>query len=210
LFAISVSTPWYVDLANYLSTRKVPPSFSSKEKKRLIKQSTRYSWITGDLFYTGYDMIIRRCIREDEIIDVLTSCHDQPCGGHFAAKRTVHKILSLGYYWPSIFKDTKKYVRSCDTYQHMGRPTTSDEMPLQPPAHLEPFEKWVLDFIGPINPPSKGKKHILVCTDYVTKWAEEKALVRATEQTVVNFLFEEIFVLEMSLEMPHCSMFFQD
>ena len=29
---------------------------------------------------------------------------------------------------------------------------------------------------------------------YVTKWAEAKALVRATEQTVVNFLFEEIFV----------------
>jgi len=61
-------------------------------------------------------------------------------------------------------------------------------------VHLEPFEKWALDFIGPINPPSKGKKYILVCTDYVTKWAEAKALVRATERTVVNFLFEEIFV----------------
>jgi len=33
-----------------------------------------------------------------------------------------------------------------------------------------------------------------VCTDYVTKRAEAKALVRETEQTVVNFLFEEIFV----------------
>jgi transposase InsO family protein len=51
-----------------------------------------------------------------------------------------------------------------------------------------------LDFIGPINPTSKGKKYILVCTDYVTKWVEAKALVRATEQSVVNFLFEEIFV----------------
>ena len=51
-----------------------------------------------------------------------------------------------------------------------------------------------LDFIGPINPPSKGKQYILVCIDYVTKWVEAKALVRATEQSVVNFLFEEIFV----------------
>jgi len=67
-------------------------------------------------------------------------------------------------------------------------------MPLQPQVHLEPFEKWALDFVGPINPPSKGKKHILVCTDYVTKWAEAKALARAIEQIVVNFLFEEIFV----------------
>jgi len=138
-------------------------------------------------------MIIRRCIREDEIIDILTSCHDQPFSGHFGAKRTTHKILSLGYYWPSIFKDSKKYVRSCDNYQCMGRPTTSDEMPLQPQVHLEPFEKWDLDLVGPINPPSKGKKYILECTDYVTKWVEAKELARATEQKIVSFLFKEIF-----------------
>ena len=33
----------------------------------------------------------------------------------------------------------------------------------------------------------------MVCIDYVTKWVEAKGLPRATEQTVVNFLFEEIF-----------------
>jgi len=76
----------------------------------------------------------------------------------------------------------------------MGRPTATDEMPLQPQVHLEPFEKWTLDFIGPINPTSNGKKFILVCTDYITKLVEAKALVWATEQTVVNFIFEEIFV----------------
>jgi hypothetical protein len=76
----------------------------------------------------------------------------------------------------------------------MGKPLPTDEMPLKPQVDIEPFEKWALDFIGPINPPSKGKPYILVCTDYVTKWVEAKALVRATEQLVVNFLFEEIFV----------------
>jgi hypothetical protein len=172
----------------------LPPSFTSKEKKRIIKQSARYTWIDGDLFYTGYDLIIRRCVRQDEILEILKACHDEPCGGHFADKRTTYKILNLGYYWPSIFKDSKKYVRSCDSCQRMGKPLPTDEMPLKPQVHIEPFEKWALDFIGPINPPSKGKQYILVCTDYVTKWVEAKALVRATEQSVVNFLFEEIFV----------------
>ena len=41
--------------------------------------------------------------------------------------------------------------------------------------------------------PSQGKMYILVCTDYATKWAEEKTLARATEQAIVNFLFEDIF-----------------
>ena len=33
----------------------------------------------------------------------------------------------------------------------------------------------------------------MVCTDYVTKWVEAKALIRATEQAVSDFLFEDIF-----------------
>ena len=59
LFAISIVNPWYADLINYLSTGKTPPYFTPKEKKRLIKQSARYSRVNGDLVYTGYDMIIR-------------------------------------------------------------------------------------------------------------------------------------------------------
>ena len=146
--------------------------------------------MNGDLFYTGYDLIIRRCVRQDEILEILKACHDEPCGGHFVDKRTAYKILNLGYYWPSIFKDAKRYVRSCDTCQRIGRPLPSDEMPLQPQVLIEPFEKWALDFIGPFNPPSKGKRYILVCIDYVTKWMEAKALQRDTRQTLVNFLFE--------------------
>jgi len=59
LFAISIVDPWYADLANYLSTGRTPPYFTPKEKKTLIKQSARYSWVNGDLFYISYDMIIR-------------------------------------------------------------------------------------------------------------------------------------------------------
>lgn len=139
-------------------------------------------------------MIIKRCVRNDEIIYILKSFHDEPCGGHFPAKRTTFKILSLGYYWPSIFKDNKEYVKSCDSCQRMGIRTTTDEIPLQPQVHLDPFDKWVLEFIGPINPTSKGKKYILVCTNYVTKWVEAKALVLETEQTLVNFPLEDFFV----------------
>ena len=115
LFLISIKSPWFVDIANYLSSGKLPSYFSPREKRQVIKQSARYSWITGDIFYTGNDLIIRRCIREDEVIDIFKACHDEPCGGHFADKRTTYKVLRLGYYWPTLFRDAKKYVRSCDS-----------------------------------------------------------------------------------------------
>jgi hypothetical protein len=84
-------------------------------------------------------------------------------------------VLHLVYYWPTIFQDDKRYVRSCDSCQRMGQPIQPNEIPLQTQLMIEPFEKWDLDFLGPINPPSNQNVHILVCTYYVTKWVEAKA-----------------------------------
>lgn len=85
-------------------------------------------------------------------------------------------------------------MKGCDSCQRMGQPLQSDEILLQHQIVLEPFEKWALDFVGPINPSSRQKYYILVCTYYVTKWVEVKALTRATEQAVSDFLFEDIFI----------------
>jgi len=99
-----------------LAAGKLPSHLSHWKKRKIIQQSARYRWISGCLFHTGLDHEIRRCIREDEVYDILKACHDGACGGHFADKRTTHKILGMGYYWPSLFKDVKKYVRAYDNY----------------------------------------------------------------------------------------------
>ena len=85
-------------------------------------------------------------------------------------------------------------MKGCNSCQRMGQSLQSNEMSLQPQIFLEPIEKWALDFVGPINPSSRQKSYILVCTDYDTKWVDTKALTRATEQAVSDFLFEDIFV----------------
>ena len=40
---------------------------------------------------------------------------------------------------------------------------------------------------------SREKKYILICIDYVTKWVEAKSLLRATEKSVIEFIYEDIF-----------------
>ena len=77
----------------------------------------------------------------------------------------------------------------------MGQPVQANEIPLCPQVMIEPFEEWDIDFIGPINPKSLNKKHILVCTDFVTKWVEAKVVSFSTEKVVVDFLFNEIFTI---------------
>lgn len=68
----------------------------------------------------------------------------------------------------------------------MGHPFQVDEIPLQPKIVHEPFKRWVLDFVGPFNPPSNHKVYILVCTDYVNKWVEVVALSKATKEAVIS------------------------
>ena len=69
-----------------MAVGKIPAHFSKREKRKIIQQSARYCWIDGNLFYTGPDLEIRRCVKEDEIFSILKACHDEPYGGHFADK----------------------------------------------------------------------------------------------------------------------------
>ena len=125
--------------------------------------------------------------------DILHACHDGLCGGHFSDNRMTYKLLHSSYYWPSIFKDSAKYVKGCNSFQRMGKPTSSDKIPLQTQVMIKPFEKWALDFVGPIFPMSRKKKYILVCADYVTEWVETKDLFRATQKSLVEFIYEKLF-----------------
>ena len=116
--------------------------------------------------------------------EILHACHNEPCGGNFAAKRITMKILNTGYYWPTLHKDAGRYTKKCDRSQRMGKPTISDEMPLFPQIVITPFDKWGLNFMGPIDPPSNGKSYILFYTNYVTKWVEVKAMKNARDKKV--------------------------
>eukprot|EP00253_Pinus_taeda_P024841 PITA_24841 len=62
----------------------------------------------------------------------------------------------------------------------MGKPTPKDEIPMQPQVTFKPFEKWGMNFVGPINPPSRALEGIL--TNVVTSSRKDGAdkLVEAT------------------------------
>jgi len=64
---------------------------------------------------------------------------------------------------------------------------------IQPQVTFEPFDKWGMDFIGPIDPPSKKTRYIIVFADYLTKWVEAKAIKAAIEEKVDELLMENVF-----------------
>ena len=68
-------------------------------------------------------------------------------------------------------------------------------MVTRPIVVIGPFQQWGLDFIGEINPSSSGQhKWILLATDYFTKWIEAVPTRNATQQVIMKFLYENIFI----------------
>ncbi|XP_009785415.2 uncharacterized protein [Nicotiana sylvestris] len=48
------------------------------------------------------------------------ACYASPYGGHFGGIRTAAKVLESSLYWPTLFKDTHAWVKSCDECQRTG------------------------------------------------------------------------------------------
>jgi hypothetical protein len=61
------------------------------------------------------------------------------------------KILDVGYWWPTMYRDVHDYYRSCDACQRTGRLAIQSFIKLVTSFQEEPFMKWGLDFVGPIK-----------------------------------------------------------
>ncbi|KAK1651394.1 hypothetical protein QYE76_069199 [Lolium multiflorum] len=126
------------------------------------------------------------------VIKILSKCHGSAYGGHHAGDRTAQKVLQSGFYWPTLFKDARKFILSCDECQRVGNISRRNEMPMNYTLVIEPFDCWGFDFMGPF-PSSEGNTHILVAVDYVTKWVEAIPTKSADGETSLRMLLDIIF-----------------
>ncbi|KAJ0827767.1 putative nucleotidyltransferase, Ribonuclease H [Helianthus annuus] len=155
-------------------------------------QVKQYICDEPDLFKIGPDQVIRRCVPETEVLEILTHAHSSACGGHFSGHKTGYRVLSCGFYWPKIFKDACEFARNCINCQKMGSISKRDKMPLQPILVVEIFDVWGIDFMGPF-PNSNGFLYILVAVDYVSKWIEAIATRTNDHSVVCKFVQSNIF-----------------
>jgi hypothetical protein len=73
----------------------------------------QYVLIAEILFRRNYDGMLLRCVDATKAQELIKEFHEGICGGNFSPTTTAHKIIRVGYYWPSIFKDSYAMVRKC-------------------------------------------------------------------------------------------------
>jgi len=105
--------PWSADIVNYLVTGQLPAEWSKQDKYHFFTQVRYFFWEEPYLFKYCHDQIIRWCIPEEEQKSVLNFCHELACRGHFGPRKIVEKVLQSGFYWPTLFKNSFHFWKSC-------------------------------------------------------------------------------------------------
>ncbi|GJX14885.1 reverse transcriptase domain-containing protein [Tanacetum coccineum] len=101
----SLSTPWFTDIANYHVGNFIVKGMSFQQKKKFFKDVKHYYWDNPYLFRICPDQVIRRCVYSQEVVDILTACHNGPIRGHHGANYTAKKVFDSGFYWSTIYRD---------------------------------------------------------------------------------------------------------
>ena len=61
----------------------------------------------------GPNEILRLCVLEHERLMILKESHAGGVGGHYTGKATVHNILQVGLWWPTMHADAQYYYHNC-------------------------------------------------------------------------------------------------
>ena len=118
---------------------------------------------------------------------VLHLAHTIPLAGHMGRDKTTRRILQR-FYWPTVYKDTADYCRSCAECQK-SRDLRMRRAPLVPlPIIKEPFERIAMDIVGPLPRSQSGNRFILVICDYATRYPEAVPLRTINAENIAEEL----------------------
>ncbi|MCO5575778.1 hypothetical protein L7F22_029583 [Adiantum nelumboides] len=104
------------DMAKYLQTGDLPIGWLLKRKKTLIMQSRNFTWAARALYRLGKDGVLRRCVQEEERIELLEEAHEGNAGGHMSGGKMKEGDLVLWY--PGKLDARKKSLTRADALDH--------------------------------------------------------------------------------------------
>lgn len=154
-------------------------------KDRILMRVFRSPHLTASESWSEvHQIVVPSSVRKT----VLELAHDG-LAGHQGIRRTYRKILEH-YFWPGVKKDVIDYVKTCHVCQVVGKPNQPiPPAPLEPiPVLAEPFERIVIDCVGPLPRTKKGNQYLLTVMDTVTRYPEVYPLKTVSAKNVVRCL----------------------
>ena len=153
LFQLEMAPKWSERIVLFLMTALVTDSDASMEDQaEFMYDCSNFQLIAGQLYYLGYDGILRLVPLPDEYVRIMEYAHVSDTGIHASIKLTTHRILWAGFWWPTMKDDVVMYVLYC-TRCKVWKPLCNVTL-----FHNTRNPKWALPLINFMNSdPSMAK-----------------------------------------------------
>ncbi|GKA32938.1 reverse transcriptase domain-containing protein [Tanacetum coccineum] len=181
---------WMTPIIEYLKDETLPDD--RKKASKLCIKARQYELLEGVLYRWSFLKPWLRCVGPLQANYVIREIHEGSCSMHAGLRFVIAKAMRLGYYWPTMHRDARDMIRTCNDCQIHRPVPRNPQQPLTPITAPWPFYKWGIDIAGPF-PEGPGKvKFLIVAMDYFTKWIEAKAVATITGNQVKKFVWDNI------------------
>ena len=150
-------------------------------RKFRMKNDRLYRWTDGSLIPVEPDPH-RRSL-------VINAAHEL---GHYGIRTTFERVRPC-IWWPTLYRECQTHVVSCHVCQ-LHQVIPAEPRPWKNISADAPFERLVVDFLGPLPPTIAGNKYVIVAIDCYSRWPWAKAVPEATALVAAQFLVEIIHV----------------
>ena len=183
------------NIFNYLENLHV---LSNKTKKRL----SRFAILRGVLYREVKNRMGNKfnlVVPKSMLKDLMYTLHDDPLSGHASFRKTFDRV-KVRYWWPQMYKFVEKYCKSCLDCQMKGSRTQLTPGLLKPIPVRGPWRRVGVDAVGPFKETPNGNKYLLTATDYLTKYAEVKAVPNLSKEVTAQFILDDIICRHGAVE----------
>ena len=111
----------------------------------------------------------KECVAREHRPEILRQNHDAPTAGHLGIAKTIARIAQV-YYWPGMFREIAKYVRS---YPRCLKHKVAQTRPAGTLHAIPVARSWqqvTLDLISPLPRSKQGHMWLLTMQDRFSKW----------------------------------------
>ena len=181
---------WMTPILDYLLNSTLPED--KYESRKLKIKAARFTIYNNRLYKRSFSGPLLRCLSPKEAKYVMIELHEGECGNHSGSRSLCNKILTIGYYWPTMRMDTYEFINKCDKCQRFAQISHMPPEKLHSTLIPWPFMKWGMDIVGKMPVAPGQRVFMLAVTDYFTKWVEAEAFARVRDKEVKSFIWKNV------------------
>ncbi len=142
---------------------------------------------TGEDWDTVWQVVVPSPLRQQ----VLSLAHNPAWSGHLGVTKTYNRVLRH-FFWPGLKSDIVQYCKTCHVCQLTGKVNQPvPRVPLHPiPVIGEPFERVIIDCVGPLPKTRTGNQFLLTIMCSATRYPEAIPLRTITAKTIIKSLIK--------------------